>query len=147
MADPPTNEAPHNRGRLVTILIVAILFGIGIIQVFTGDSGYVSASVDGQKLGVAGAYGDPVFVDLDSITGVTLVDSFDFGVCVEGGTAGKTVSGIYSCESFGQYTVHAYTSVDAYIIVSYAEGILVFNNGSKSSTEKIYDQLQAAVAS
>lgn len=135
--------APHRRGRLLTILIVAALFLIGIIQTLTGAKGVVTTEINDQYLGVCGTYGSPVFLALDTISDVQLVDTFDFGTCIEGEETGNTVSGTYSCEEYDQYTAHAYTE-DPYIIVHSPEGVLVFNCGSTSSTKKMYNKLAAA---
>lgn len=145
-------EANENRGkttaqkwgRLITILIVAALFVIGLVQALSGSKGFVVASVDDQRLGVAGTYDErTVFVALDTITEVQLVDTFDFGACVDGQETGNTVSGIYSCEEFGEYTAHSYTE-GPYIIVHSSDGVLVFNCGSRSNTEDLYEQLTEA---
>lgn len=144
MADTELNESPFKKSRLFAILIIAALFAVGLAQVLTGNSGYVTTAVDSQHLGISGNYGDPIFVELDTITSVVLVDSFEFGDCVDGGTVGKTASGIYSCETYGEYLLYAYTNVPAYVIVTYSDGILVFNCPTKASTEKIYQQLLKA---
>lgn len=146
MADTNPREPNQNRGRLMAIFLVALLFAIGIFQVLSGSSGFVTAEVDEAHLGVCGTYGDTVFVELSTITDVRIVDSFDFGTCVEGKEVGGTVSGIYSCDAYGQYSVHAYTNVPAYIIVTHPEGVLVFNCSSESLTESMYTKLTEAIA-
>ena len=128
------------RGRLVAVLIVVALFVIGTVQTLTGSKGFVTAEVDDQRLGVCGTYGSPVFLELETISDVQLADSFDFGVCIDGEETGNTVSGTYSCEEYGEYAAHTYTS-GPYIIVHSPGGVLVFNCGSKSLTEKMYDKL------
>lgn len=141
MADIDPHELNPNRGRRLAFLMIVVLFVIGIVQVLSGSSGFVTAEADGKLLGVCGTYGDPVFLELNTITDVQLVDSFDYGTCVEGEEVGKTISGIYSCDTLGQYTVHAYTSVDSCIIVTHPEGVLVFNCSSGSLTEQMYKEL------
>ena len=131
------------RGRLVTVLIVAALFVIGTVQTLTGSKGAVTTEINDEYLGVCGTYGSPVFVKLDTITDVRLAESFDFSGRVDGEETGNTVSGTYSCEEYGTYTAHAYTE-SPYIILHSPDGVLVFNCGSRSSTEKMYDQLVQA---
>lgn len=143
MAEPDKKAAVPKRGRLVTVLVVAALFLIGTIQALTGSRGYVTAEVDDQHLGVSGTYGT-VFIELDKISGLQLVDSFDFGSCIEGEQTKNTISGVYSCEQYAEYTVHAYSKSPSCIIVHSPEGVLVFNCGSVSQTEKMYDRLAQA---
>lgn len=143
MADPDLKSI-QNRGRLVTIFVVAALFAIGTFQTLTGSKGFVTAETDGIHLGVCGTYGDTVFVELSAITDVQLVDPFSYGTRIEGQETGNTVSGIYTSEALGQYTLHAYTDVSACILVTYPEGVLVFNCSSASRTEKLYASLAEA---
>lgn len=138
-------QIPQARGRKLATVIIAALFLIGIIQVLTGSRGFVTTEINDQHLGVDGTYGDPVFLELASISDVQLVDSFDFGTCIEGEETKNTVSGTYSCKEYGTYTVHAYID-EACIIVHSPGGVLVFNCGSDSHTEDLYAQLVEASA-
>lgn len=144
-AQPSPEQRPKrpfflNKGQITAAVIVAALFLIGAIQALTGTKGFVTAEVNDQYLGVDGTYGDPVFLELASISQLQLVDPFDFGDCIEGEETHNTVSGTYSCPSYGEYTVHAYTGKPC-IIVRSPDGVLVFNCSSDSRTEKLYAQL------
>lgn len=134
---------PQAKGRKVATIIIVALFLIGIIQALTGSRGFVTTEINDQYLGVDGTYGDPVFLELASISDVQLVDTFDFGTCIEGEETKNTVSGTYSCNEYGTYTVHAYIN-EACIIVHSPDGVLVFNCGSDSHTEDFYTQLAEA---
>lgn len=136
-------KVPQAKGRKLAAIIIAALFLIGIIQALTGSRGFVTTEINDTHLGVDGTYGDPVFLELASISDVQLVDSFDFGTCIEGEETKNTVSGTYSCNEYGTYTVHAYTG-EACIIVHSPNGVLVFNCGSDSHTEDMYAQLSNA---
>lgn len=133
------------QGRRIGLIIVIALFIIGTIQALSGRSGTVSTEVNDEYLGVAGTYGDASFVKLSEVTDIQLVESFDFGTCVEGEETGNTVSGIYSNELFEQYTTHAYTGKETYIIVQDSEKTLVFNCASESRTEEFYEELTQAI--
>lgn len=133
------------KGRKAATIIIAALFLIGTIQALTGSKGFVTTEINDQYLGVDGTYGDPIFLELATISDVQLVDPFDFGTCIEGEQTKNTVSGTYSCPELGTYTVHAYTD-EACIIVHSPDGVLVFNCGSDSHTEDMYEQLTAAYA-
>lgn len=146
MADVDPQALDPRKGRRIAFLAIAVLFIIGIVQVLSGNSGFVTAETDGTRLGVCGTYGDAVFLDLDDITDVYLADPFDYGTCVEGEQVGKTVSGVYTSDALGQYTVHAYTNVSPCIVVTHPDGILVFNCSSKSLTERMYQELTEACA-
>ena len=146
MADTNPKGPSLNQGRLLTILIVAALFAIGTVQTLSGSRGYITTAMDEVHLGVCGTYGGTLFVELDTITDVQLVDALSFGTRIEGAETGNTVSGIYTNEAFGSYWVHAYTDVPAYILVTYPEGVLVFNCESAAKTETLYSSLAKAAA-
>ena len=133
------------KGRTFTILVVIVLFAVGMYQTLSGSKGVVTTQVDAEHLGVCGTYGDAVFVKLTDIQDILLTDSFDFGTSIADASTGNTVSGLYSCPAYGQYTVHAYTDVTSYIVVSHPDGVLVFNCATDSQTENMYDQLLQAV--
>ena len=147
MAGTPESQEtkiPQPKGRKFAAVIIVALFLIGIFQALTGSRGYVTTEINDQYLGVDGTYGDPVFLELASISDVQLVDPFDFGTCVEGEQTKNTVSGTYSCDEYGSYTVHAYTK-ELCIVVHSPSGILVFNCGSDSHTEDMYEELVNAI--
>lgn len=133
------------KGRIFTIFVVVVLFFIGTYQTLSGSKGIVTAQVDSEHLGVCGTYGDAVFIKLTDIKDILFTDSFDFGTSIADASTGNTVSGLYSCAAYGQYTVHAYLDVSSYIVVSHSDGILVFNCATDSLTENIYNQLLQAV--
>ena len=139
------SKIPQARGRKLAAIIIAALFLIGIIQALTGSKGFVTTEINNQYLGVCGTYGEPVFLALNTITDVQLVDSFDFGSCIEGEETKNTVSGTYSCTQYDKYVAHAYLD-EACIIVHSSSGVLVFNCGSDSHTEDMYAQLAEAAA-
>lgn len=142
--DVSETQTPKKRGRLITIIIIAALFLIGIVQTLTGSTGVVTTEINDQYLGVSGTYGDPVFLKLDTVSDVQLVESFDFGVCIDGEETGNTVSGTYSCEEYDEYVAHAYID-EPCIIIHSPSGVLAFNCASASRTEKMYDQLVSAI--
>lgn len=146
MKDSAKESFSLKKGRMFTIIAVIVLFAIGMYQTLSGSKGIVTAQVDDENLGVGGTYGDAVFVKLTDIKDIQLTDSFDFGTSIEDASTGDTVSGLYSCDAYGQYTVHAYTDVSSYIVVSHSDGILVFNCATDSLTENIYNQLLQAVS-
>lgn len=133
------------QGRRISLIIIILLFVIGTVQALSGRTGTVTTEVNDEYLGVAGTYGEASFVKLTEVTDIQFVESFAFGTCVEGEETGNTVSGIYSNDLFEQYTTHAYTGKEAYIIVQDAEKTLVFNCSTESRTEKFYDELTQAI--
>ena len=138
-------SSPWGKSRKFTVIIIVLFFLIGTIQALTGSRGFVTTEINDQYLGVDGTYGDPVFLELTTISDVRLEETFDFGTCIEGEETKNTVSGTYSNDEFDSYTVHAYLK-EPCIILHHPNGVLVFNCGSDSHTEDMYEQLSEAVA-
>lgn len=145
MTDATKKSVSPKKGQLLALLVMLALFAIGTYQALSGSKGFVNAEIDAEHLGVCGTYGEAFFVALCDIEDILLTDSFDFGTCIAGEETGNTVSGLYSCAAYDQYTVHAYTDTTSCIVVRHQDGILVFNCETDSLTEKIYDQLVQAV--
>ena len=143
-AENPESTIPKAKGRKFATVIIVILFLIGTVQVLTGSKGFVTTEINDLHLGVDGTYGDPVFLELATIADVQLVESFDFGTRIEGEETKNTVSGIYSNNEYDRYTLHAYID-EPCIVLHHPNGVLVFNCGSDSHTEKMYNQLVEAV--
>lgn len=133
-------KSPFRRGRILSYVIVAALFLIGVVQALTGSKGTVTSQIHEQHLGVAGTYGTAAFLDLTTVTDIQWLETFDFGTCVDGDETGNTVSGTYSCTEYGEYVVHAYKGKPC-IAVFHPDGVLVFNCSSDKQTEEMYQDL------
>lgn len=144
LSEPQNNNTSQPKGRKWAAVIIVALFLIGTVQALTGSKGFVTSEINDQYLGVDGTYGDPVFLELTTVSDVQLVDSFNFGTCIEGEETKNTVSGLYSNAEYESYTVHAYTG-KACIILRHPGGVLVFNCGSDTNTKKMFNQLTAAI--
>ena len=135
------------RSRWITTLFVIVIFFFGTLFALKGNTGAVTAQVDGtgKMLGVLGTYGDACFISLDEIDEFWLAYDLDAGTMVEGEATNNTFSGRYCNDEFGEYTLHVYTDQAPYIVVRYGDGeILVFNQGRERLTDGIYKDLQEA---
>lgn len=139
--------AQAKRNRWITTLFVIAIFFFGTLFALKGNSGAVTAQVDGtnRMLGVLGTYGNACFISMDEIDAFWLTDDLDAGTLVEGEETKNTSSGRYRNDEFGEYTLHVYTDQAPYIVIRYADGeVLVFNQGRARLTEGIYEDLQEA---
>ena len=139
--------AQIKRSRLITTLFVIAIFFFGTLFALKGNTGAVSAQVDGDGglLGVVSTYGNACFIELDEIDEFWLAEELDVGIVVEGEQTDNTCSGRYRNEEFGEYTFHVYFDRAPYIVVRYGDGeTLVFNQGKERQTNMIYEDLQEA---
>lgn len=136
------------RNRKHTFLILLLVFIVGTALALSGRQGTVTAQLDGEKLGVVGSYGAPVFVSLDEITGVLLTEELDPGVPVDGEESGKTMCGTYENDGYGVYELRIYTRDVLCIVVTYGDGeTLVFNQSTRKQTRSMYEDMMAELGS
>lgn len=60
-------------------------------------------------------------VPYGEITGVTLVETPEFGICLSGGDTAKSQYGIWQNEVLGEYVLYAYQKASPVIQISMAE--------------------------
>lgn len=132
----------YKKNRKYTLGFVILLFIIGTVLSLSGRQGSVTSQVDVEKLGVMGSYGETIFIPLEDITDVQLVDELDFGTAVDAEESGNTMCGTYENDAYGTYELRVYMKKSPFIVVAYGDGdILVFNQGSKKLTQNIYEDL------
>ena len=130
------------KARKYSVIIIVLIFLFGTLRALSGQYGSVTAQVDEEKLGVLGSSGDTVFIFLDDITQVQLVDELVIGSAVDAEETKNTMCGQYENEAYGTYTLLIYTRERPCIVVTYGDGeTVVFNQQSKRLTKNIYEDL------
>ena len=79
-------------------------------------------------------------VEYDDIQEIELIEDLDYGTRL-GISTFTIVSGTYTNKEFGTYKLMAYRNIDKHIIVKYNNKIMVFNQNSIESTERLYQEL------
>lgn len=134
--------ASYGKARKYSIIIIVLIFVFGTLRALSGQYGSVTAQVDEEKLGVLGSSEDAVFVFLDDITQVQLVDELTIGTAVDAEETKNTMCGQYENEAYGTYTLLIYTKERPCIVVTYGDGeTLVFNQQTERQTKNIYEDL------
>lgn len=136
----------YKQSRWITGVIVIALLVFGTVRALSGQSGTVTAQVNDTMVGVLGTYGDPEFIPLSEIIDYQMTETVDYGTCVEGEETDNTMSGRYSNDEYGEYTLHVYTDRKPYIVIRYnGEKTIVFNLGSERLTERTFEDLEEAM--
>lgn len=141
-------EAPAARSRrpalwagalVATSLVIAVIIVVAVM-----GSGYVSASLEDGTLSV-----DASFVDEDiaveDISAVELRYGMEYGLRTGGLGSSGYLSGSFTNDEFGRYTLAVHRDVDAAIVVHHTGGVLVFNLGTGEETSAMYAELSAAI--
>ena len=125
----------------LAVLIVVLFFFL------RGDNSIVLELQKDDAITVDGPQGTFFSVPYEDIETVTLLDSFDRGECIDGGTKYKNAYGTWRCDRYGEYIIMARTKVDTYIAITDKSGqTLVFNYESDEVTENLYELILQLLA-
>lgn len=141
-----TSETSHRRNTRVVVGLVSVsLVAVLLIVVFALNSGHVDVSLDGGRLSV-----DAVMVDediaLEDITGIELREDVDYGSRVGGLSSSGYLSGSFSNDEFGRYTLAVHKGVDLCIVVHATGGTVVFNLATAEDTLAFFEDLEDRLA-
>lgn len=129
------------RGQGISALLMIVV--IAVILAMSMDGGVsVTSQLDSTKLGVVCGDRPAVFIPYEEVHTLELLDTFDLGKAVNAETWDAGWCGLYHSDTYGDYTVYAYSTAGKYIIVGYTDGVLVFNGTSASVTEAVFAKLQ-----
>lgn len=127
-------------GKTVSGLLM-VVFIVIILVMNMGSDGSVAYEMDDSKLAVVCLDRGPLFISYETITGVSVVDTFKMNAAVEADSWDSGWCGIYENEEYGCFTLFAYSSGGKYIVVEHQDGVLIFNDKTEKETAKAYDEL------
>lgn len=131
--------ATHTGKTISALLLVVIVVIILVINV--GNGGSVAYEIDDSNLAVVCLNRGPVFVSIETITGISMVDTFRMDRTVEANSWDDGWCGTYENDEYGQFTLFAYSSCGKYIVVEHTAGVLIFNSKTEKATTKAYEEL------
>lgn len=124
----------------INLAIVLVLIVIVTVRSVAGGGPHVDFILDEESLSFNGPGEFKVFVEFEDLTSVEFRDSLDLGVCVSGGSDNGYTYGIWENEEFGEYTLHVLTKVDAYMILTEADGSTVVLNLENAQTTEAFSR-------
>lgn len=127
-------------GKTISALLMVVIIVI-ILVMNMGSGGAVAYEMDDSKLAVACLNRSPVFVPFETITSVSLVDTFPMDKTIEANSWDNGWCGTYENEEYGRFTLFAYSSCGKYIVVAHSDGVLIFNDKTEKNTLKAYEEL------
>lgn len=126
-----------SEGKKKILSGLAVILVVVLVLLFRGDYGIV-LSFDNDIFTVDGPQGYVFSVPLEDIESVSVMDSFDRGICTEGGTKHGYSFGIWENGS-GEYQLCVMDKVERFISIRQTDGgITVLNFESDESTENLY---------
>lgn len=134
-----------NRNLILTVLIIAVCLVYSIFH----QSGEITAVMNDESFCLVALEDQRLILQLTDIDRVELYDNlseFDRGTLQSGLENSSAYSGVYINDAFGEYQLHTNTKVDNYVIVSYRDGILVFNTNTAEGTIELYGNMLSAIS-
>ena len=128
------------RGRGISALLM-ILVIVVFMTVFMSGGGSITVEMDASKMGIVCLNQTPIFIDYKDIVQVELVSALQTGSAISVQEWDNGFCGIYENETYGKYTLYAYSGTDQYIVVHYKDGVLVFNDKNRKNTQREYEEL------
>lgn len=125
----------------------SILFCILVILVFflffrstAKENIYMEPQADALYL--SSRTGEEIYISYDSISSVTLVNTFDFGFPKEGTDDKQIRCGLWENEALGCYQLFTLKNVSDCLVLTTESGTVVFNYESTFVTDSIYSSLR-----
>ena len=135
-------QKKRNLNSLIFFVIIVVAFLL--YSTLTG-SGSIQAAVDDNTLGVSGPNKTTHFIALSDITEVDLLEEFEVGEAIEVTETDNIYLGTYQNDLLGEYSIIAYQSCAAMVVVYTADEVFVFNDTDKSATEEYYNLVTDAL--
>ena len=124
----------------INLAIVLVLVAVVTVRSAAGGGPDVDFILDEESISLSGPGEFTVSVEFKELTSVEFRDSLDLGVCINGGSEGGYTYGIWENEEFGEYTLHVLTKVEAYMILTEADGDIVVLNLENARTTEAFSQ-------
>ncbi len=129
------------RGKVISTLLMVLAIAAAFAFFWTGGGGSVIYQLNDDMIGVTCLDHKPVFVSYEEITSVKMVDTFEQGQPISVSEWNSGWCGTYRNETWGEYTLFAYSDTGMYIVIEYDGGVLVFNAKSARATKECYNDL------
>ena len=123
---------------IIVTLVLAILFAALIPLMFTGN---ITVEYGNAGFKIEADYFEDLTVGYNEVDSVELVEDFDRGTRVYGFGGARLLMGTFESDTYGKYTLYAYTKCDYGVVVRSGEKTLILTGKDKTETEEIYEKL------
>ncbi len=110
-------------GVLILLLIIVIY---SFYRMHQADTESITIGVDDSKVGIVKSGGEAVFIDLNNINRVELVDS-------------------YSTDEGLEYRVYADEKTGIYVMIWTEDAVYVVNTANKETTKTVYKDIKKSI--
>lgn len=136
-AAPPATKEQKRIRILVVVLVLAVLIGVGVLM-FTGD---VTCTLGEDALTVESSFANGLALPYGEIDEIQFREDFDKGSRTMGFGSARLSLGVFESEEFPVYTLYAYNSCDAAVLIRSGQKWLAVNAKTAEETLALYEAL------
>lgn len=123
---------------VLIILLITILMGSAIVM-FTGEITY---AYDRNVVLVDGDYIDAFMIPYTEMDDIFLYTKFDRGTWHSGFLSPRLSIGSYENDAHGKYTMYAYNSCEAMVVIKTGDEVIALNGKNLGATLDLFDMLK-----
>ena len=127
--------------RISAAVIFVILIGTALLM-FTGS---IEARCEDTTLKIHATYWQDLKIDVSGIDSVSCREDLTLGVRTNGFGSAKLLMGTFRNDEFGYYTLYAYTTAKAYLVLTSGDQTLVIGMKQAEQTQELYETLTEKV--
>ena len=118
-------QSTKSRNVLGAIILIALIVIYTVYRMNDTEAVSVTVGVDDNKIGIVESGETPLFINLDDVTDVELVDQYD-------------ASAEENCK------IYADDKIGSFVVITTEDGVYVVNSSSKNATKTIYKDIVKA---
>ena len=122
---------------ITAICVPLVLIGASILM-FTGS---IEIVYEPEQFQIIASYADDLTVRYDKVDSVEYLENFDIGSREMGFGSARLSTGIFNNDTFGRYTLYAYTGGEGAVVLKRGDDTLVIVAKTAEETKEIYDTL------
>ena len=128
-----------NKTSKVITLIVLPLILIGVVVMML--VGTIALTYGESSFTVEATFSDSRTVEYDAVDSIEYREDFDKGTRIFGFSSARLLTGTFSNDEFGSYTLYSYTTCDSAVIIKVGNKTLAISGADNQITKEIYDTL------
>lgn len=143
---PPIAKKPMTKGRLLGIIAVIVgillLAAVLVYIMFTGEIRYEFGET---ALTIEADFWTDLTVEYEGIESVEYLENMSYRTRTNGFNSPRLTIGSYHNETYGKFTLYAYTKCDCAVMIRCGDRLLLINSETPEATAQLYQRLKEIV--
>lgn len=143
---PPVTKKPMTKGRVIGSIgsvIACILLAVILVYImFTGDIRYEFGKT---AFTIEADFWTDLTVDYEGIDSIEYLEDMSYRARTSGFNSPRLSMGAYRNETYGKFTLYAYTKCDSAVMIRFGDQLLMINGETPEATAQLYQRLKEIV--